>query len=557
MASPAYLNALGAALEMPTDAITPTGQSLAAAPYQHFDPLAAVPKPPPKFSNAAGYDPLSDKAAPANPIEAGVALGQQRGDIPLPPPPPPSPDVNAPIGPPAPPAAAADAGPGALLTKVSGGGIVPAHEVDVRGPSLRAAQGRTNEAVGAAAMNQEHRSLEQAGAEYATYLQQEREARLREQATQQSVAERDEELASRQADFDASVKNLSKMTIDRDRWFASRSTPQKVAAFLELGLAGFRGAPSMVMKRIDDDIKAQEFAYQVARDTADANKTAFGMAMQKYQNADAARAAVRAAALDSAQAQVAQLGALAKGTNAANHADTMLAALEEQKMQQIAQGVRFMPASMAQERYLDRSTGMVLTRAEALKRLDTLEGRDFDREKQLTGIGADLAKEGMKQHEKTDEGAAKIASALQGANVPTTRVLASRALNALNASEGGIGDTVARKALGPTAANLVMSEDSNAREQAYQDFANAAMKATMGNVTAQEEVRANLALGSPHDPASRRRAIASTMQVLEGIEKNAKAGASPAAQAEFDRRRASAESPNAMPKSFQGYGGKK
>ena len=76
--------------------------------------------------------------------------------------------------------------------------------------------------------------------------------------------------------------------IDHGRFQASRSTGQKIAGALEVMLSGFTGGQSMI-RRIDDDIKAQEFAYMAGRDAVNAKQSAFSAAMQKYQNANAAR----------------------------------------------------------------------------------------------------------------------------------------------------------------------------------------------------------------------------------------------------------------------------
>lgn len=433
-------------------------------------------------------------------------------------------------------------------------------ERELRGPTLLGAQGNRNQVSEDTIARVGGRNEGMAQQEYQVAIDQERQARVRQEAAMQVQTEQAEEMAQRQADFDGTVKQLGKMgQIDHDRFWASRSTGQKIAGVVELMLSGFTGAQSMVQKRIEDDVKAQEFAYYATRDTANAKQTAFSMAMQKYQNADAARSMARAAAIDVTQAQLAQVGAKWKGTEAANRADISFAALQDEKMMQIANGIQFIPSQYMGRRFLDPRTGLMYSEAEAKAMSGKVDERDFENRKQVAGIGGQLAVEGAKadtaMYGKVDEGAGKISTQLQQAGVPQARAAAERALQAMNKSEGGRIEANVRTIGGTTLGNMVMPDDANAREQAYQDFSNAAMKAMMGNVTANELDRAEKALGTAADPASRRRAIAAAMGTLEEIEKNAKAGESPRAQAEFDARRENAkgDKPAAPPSASKGW----
>jgi len=278
-----------------------------------------------------------------------------------------------------------------------GGGVIKAHEVERRGPTLLAAQGTRNQMSEDTIDRVEARNEQMANVEQAMALEQERQARVREAAAQQSVAERDEELAGRQADFDGTVKQLGQMgQIDRGRFYASMSTPQKIAGFVELAIAGFRGAPSMILKRIDDDVKAQEFAFYATRDTAQAKQTAFSQAMQKYQNVDAARAVSRAAAIEVTQAQFAQVSAKWKGTESANRADITRAALQDEKMMQAANGIQFVQSQMAARRHYDPRTGLVYSEQEAHAASAKVDERDFENRKQVAGIGGQLKVEEAK-----------------------------------------------------------------------------------------------------------------------------------------------------------------
>lgn len=336
-------------------------------------PELGGPPPPPQ------PDPHADEANQMS------VTGPTSTEGPMPPPPSPEP--------PPPPAGRPGGNEYPLLT-IPGSGSMPAHEVERRGPSLLAAQGARNLASEETIGRVLDRNEQAAQTEYAVALDQERQARAREAAIQQSIAERDQEMAQRQADFDDTARQLGKMgTIDRDRFWASRSTGQKIAGFIEMALSGFTGTPSLIRKRIDDDIKAQEFAYYATRDTAQSKQTAFAQAMQKYGNADAARAMAKAAALDSIQAQFGQLSAKWKGTESANRADMAAAALQDEKMMQIAQGIQFVPAQRAGRRFIDPRTGLIYSESEAKALSAKVDERDFENRKQVAGIGGQLAVE--------------------------------------------------------------------------------------------------------------------------------------------------------------------
>lgn len=314
--------------------------------------------------------------------------------------------------------------PGAFtLQAVGGNGVIPAHEVDLRGPSLLAAQAASNDAVQGTIGRVGDRGVDAAAHEYATALQQEREARAREDAFQQSIAEREEEMQQRLADFDQSVKSLSQMSVDPNRFWATRSTGQRVSAMIGLALGGFlqgaRGgsnpALDAINTAIDRDVRAQEASWQIQRDVVNGRQTAFGLAMAKYQNADAARSMARAAALDAVQAQMAQNASLWKGTDAMNRADAAMAALQQEKTNQIAQGVRFVQAQSTGRIFYDPKTGLTYNEAQARDLAKELRGYEQDRQK----IALHTAGELMKEDAKSGVDAAKQK---QGLTVPAMTI---------------------------------------------------------------------------------------------------------------------------------------
>lgn len=383
---------------------------------QAMPPVAAPP-------NAGGFPSLTDIAnvPPPAPIQAPPPAPEPMG--PPPPPMPPGPNMSMPTEDPnalvsrAPPNASqgpapgiqvgAEAGPpppppgpdphGFPLVAIGGGGTIPAHEIERRGPSVLAAQGQRNAVTGEAIDTVGARNEAAAQDEYAMALQQEREARVREQAIQRSAAERDEELQQRQQDYDGTIQQMSQLGhVDQGRFWASRSTPQKIAGVAELLLAGFKGSQSMLTKRIDDDVRAQEFAYYAARDTGSAKQNAFTMAMQKYQNVDAARAAATAASIGATQAQLGQIAAKWKGTDAANRATEAMAQLENEKMLQIQNGVQFVLPQARAKVYMDPETGLPYDLAGAHKVAEGWRNDRQARDIKTADIGGQLLVQGAK-----------------------------------------------------------------------------------------------------------------------------------------------------------------
>ncbi len=470
-------------------------------------------------------------------------------------------DIDAPPGP-APGPAATRPQPFLHQVAAAGGYMAPARETELRGPQLKTAQGERNAAFEGAVKAVTERSEQTAAGDYALALEQERKAGIREDAANYTAAERADEMAQRTADFDQSVKAMGEAgTIDPSRFWSSANAGQKIGMMISLlvgGLAEAKGARNTgaeAFKTIAaNDVKAQEFAYNATRDVSNAKQTAFSMAMQKYNNVDAARAAARAASLDAISAQVGQQAALWKGTDAANRAQMALASLQDERMNQIAQGVAFSPARMVATApsWVD-ADGIHYNEQQVRDLKKEERGQEHELRKQGEGVAGQLlvegAKAGAKANDKTDEGTRFIAEKLQTAGVPQARAAAEEALQALNKSPGGKIEAIDRAITPDSLANAAHSHESNAREQAYHGFKNAAMKAIAGNVTASEEARMDKQFGQANDPESRKRAINSALEMLKGIEKGIKAGASPEVQAEYDRRRQNAEgAPPAAPK---------
>jgi hypothetical protein len=387
-------------------------------------PAPAAPPPPVDFASQAGN---ALGVRPDGPVIDNGAIAKGGFTVAPPPapaaphgPPPPPPPAEL-IGPPADPApvTAPEPRPQPFLHQVSGGGIVhqAAHETELRGPQLKVAQQHRNEIVQGAIGEVKDRIAEQVAGDFRIANQQEDEARARQQASENAAVQQAQEMQKRQADFDQSVKALSQMSVEPGRFWSNANVGQKLAAVISLSLGGFVAARNggrnpgqeQINSLIDNDIKAQEFAYHAAHDTANAKQTAFSMAMDKYKNADQARAAARAASLDAAQAQMAQQAALWKGTDAANRATMATAGLEDDKTEQIRQGVAFTSP---------RDVGVAPQWADAdgihysEQQVRDLKKEERGQEHDIRKIGAETAGALIKEGAKEDKTTAKDERAL-------------------------------------------------------------------------------------------------------------------------------------------------
>lgn len=293
------------------------------------------------------------------------------------------------------------------LARVHGAGVIPAHELELRGPSVIKAQEATNNVADQVIGGIRERSSATAANDYDIALDQYRQAQTRQAAFDQSTAERQQELADRQQDFDEASQQISRTAINPNQFWQSRSTGQRIFAMIGMGLGGFiqgatgRANPAMdiINQAIDRDINAQIQNYGIQRDRVNGRQTAFSLAMQKYNNVDAARALAHASAIDAVQAQVAQSAALWKGTDAQNRADLAIGALQDQKLNQLMMGTRFILPQATGPTFVDPDTGLTYTGAE-VKQMQK-EGRGFNHENQ----GIDLhTRGGVYQERAKQEG---------------------------------------------------------------------------------------------------------------------------------------------------------
>lgn len=128
-------------------------------------------------------------------------------------------------------------------------------------------------------------------------------------------------------DYSERAKDLANYHEDPNRFWNSRNTAQKVSGFLGIALGGFlqgatgRGNPALEMidKAVDQDIAAQRHEYEAKKDSLEAQRSSFGMAMEQFHDKIAATNVLRMAAYDRVQADAEMMAAKNKGTVAQNN----------------------------------------------------------------------------------------------------------------------------------------------------------------------------------------------------------------------------------------------
>ncbi len=244
----------------------------------------------------------------------------------------------------------------------------PAGEAHVRGPQQEGHMLAALEPPAEAAQRSDFRNQLAAQHEQDVYAQQAEEALRHQEALQAAQAKRQQELAAMDQDYRDAVNRLGTASIDTNRWWANKSTPDKIGTALLVFLGGIPAtatggrnpAYDRVMSEINGDVDTQKFDYQAGLDQLKGKQTAFAQMLDRFGSEDAADAAARAAGIDATMAKVRQLGAQWKGTESANAADDLLAKLAATREQILAEGFKFVPASAGAPRYRVSVRGQLL-----------------------------------------------------------------------------------------------------------------------------------------------------------------------------------------------------
>lgn len=243
--------------------------------------------------------------------------------------------------------------------QVGGGGVTPSHEAYGRGPLQHEALMASFEPEADAASRSDFRNQIVSQIAQDEYENQARDALQQQQAAEKVAAQRAAELRNLEMDYADQTQRLGQMKLDSNRWWADRSTGDKIGSLLLVAIGGFGAlgngghnfALDGIMRDIDADVAAQKFDYDVGLDQAKGAQNAYAMALNRYGSEDAALAQARAAGLTYAAAKANALKAQYGGADSANAADEIRAKLEAERDKTLAAGFKFIPSQVAAPKY--------------------------------------------------------------------------------------------------------------------------------------------------------------------------------------------------------------
>ena len=454
---------------------------------------------------------------------------------------------------PPPPAAEGDV----QFKRVAGGGMLPARELPARGPTQNRAlmagidaENRANDRVGLHNAMQEQRNI-------AFYEEQARDAHDRKEAFEAEAAKRDHALQGLASDFDNTARELGQKKIDGERWWASQSTGEKIGWVLTVMLGALGGGGDhnvgfqAVVKNIDDDVAQQKFMYQTGLDQLNAQKTAFGLAAERYNSVDAANAIARAAALDYANQRLNVLQAEMQGTVNQNEVELLRGKIEHERQKTIAEGFRFVPAALQPGKYKMYIRGQEIPGyvSEHDAQKYTLEhgvkpGEKVEEELVKGGVQLQVKREenAAKRAERQDERAKFIATKEQEAKIPEREASIRSAREAHNKTpitgaertfDWVAGKTPLGAATGfnfqesPNLYKFIHGREKAEREQAWKSVVVDVRHELAGaNVTPEEERPIMAALEGANDQESRLFALKLADEKIQNAKRNIRGGAS-------------------------------
>ncbi len=214
---------------------------------------------------------------------------------------------------------------------------VAARYEDLIGPDAWAALSEAKKAAYTAADNITNRHLDQAREDTGLADEHARQAEARgvlalHDKRQAELHGKDVDTLGRE--FEADAKNLANYHEDPARFWNSRSTGQQIAGLLGVVLGGFaagmKGGQNAALEQMnraqDKDIDAQRANFQANKDSVAAKRSAYGMAMERFNHDDnMATAAVRLAGLDKREAEAMKMAAQHSGTETMDRLDKFLA----------------------------------------------------------------------------------------------------------------------------------------------------------------------------------------------------------------------------------------
>lgn len=316
------------------------GAGQPANEYPSLAELGGMPPPAPPAAPTAGPPPPPPVQAPPPAVQASMPAA---GGAP--------PVQNEGVG----------AMPPDVQFMPVGGGASPARELYMRGPQQDAALMGSFDAPAEAAGRVDFRNQVMADKLDVEYERQAADALARQEAADRVQARRQAEMQGLMSDYQDQVQKLGQMHLDDNRWWAKKTTGDKIGTILLTALGGIAAldpkgngrnlAYERVMQEMDNDLAAQRFDAQMQMEQGRGAQNAFAMMLDRYGSEDAAMAASRASAIDFAAAKINQLHAQYGGAESANARDELLAKLDMEKQRTIAAGFKFVPAGLQQKKY--------------------------------------------------------------------------------------------------------------------------------------------------------------------------------------------------------------
>lgn len=275
-------------------------------------------------------------------------------------------------------------------------------------------------------------------------------------------------------DYNKTVQELASAKVDPERFWNSRSMPQKASAFIGIMLSGIgsgmqgvagNSALNLINRAIDADIDAQKTELDTKSRVLNYKGNLLGLMRQKYQDESTAQAATKATMLEKLQMQMQQQAALYESPLVQERAQLAIGQLKEEKAK------------------YDTQIGMQFQN-QALKRLE------MDRNHQL-----DLMKFGLAQDEAQRKVLAGSASEKttqdQGvaAGYALVAKLANKDLENLKTKGYNRKDFLSSVAASGIYPNALNWGSGPAQDQAEKAFASAYLRATSGSNYKDSELK--------------------------------------------------------------------
>lgn len=353
------------------------------------------------------------------------------------------------------------------VRQVSAGGVIPAHEMSRIGPKVQGAYDKAfadqENAISTGTNIMEGAALQEANAYESASKKMAERAEAEQKLAQEERARIEQKIEQERKNIDDMAKENAADVIDGNRFWASRSTGQKISSFIGVALGGFvsgaTGRPNDAMdqinKMIDRDISQQLDAVNARRQMRGQKigvaKTAIEQAQQRFASVDQQIAASKASAMEGIQFEIKKQLANNKSAEVQARGIEMLAGLEKQKADFTNQATQFVQKTYSEPMY--RKSGEL--GAYTARQIDSLFRSEKAADKKFA---ADIALEGVKSGNTSEKQAQERAAATVitptglSVQIPDAqrRSKATDAIAAANNIQGIVKDILAMSGDSPT-----------------------------------------------------------------------------------------------------------